>query len=243
MSDRVIQAQVVDPLVFDEEKRFWKLALYKPDGTPYSPGGGEVGPQGPQGPAGADGADGSVGPQGPAGIDGIDGAVGPQGPDGADGADGAVGPQGPAGDIGPQGPAGDPAGIELAYAEITAQFVSSPAQISPGVDVPGLSIAVTFGSRPVMLEFWAIQLFHSAAGGGPLALLWDVEANAAVCMDSEGPGATGGYAFRSHMKRRVVGVQGTTKNYKIKLGRNAVAGNVTLLAGTTYPSFLQAVQI
>lgn len=142
-----------------------------------------------------------------------------------------------------KGDPGDPANVELAYAEITAQFVKNPANVSPGDDVPGLAIAVTFGVRPVMLEFWAIQVFHSAAGGGPLVLMWDVEANAAVCMDSEGPGAVGGYAFRSHMKRRVNGVPGTTKNYKIKIGRNAVAGQVTLLAGVQYPSYISATQV
>jgi hypothetical protein len=44
MAQRVLQAQVVDPSVaddFDEKKRFWKLALFNPDGTPYvAPSGG-----------------------------------------------------------------------------------------------------------------------------------------------------------------------------------------------------------
>lgn len=82
MAKRVIQAQVADPLLFEEGKRYLKIALFKPDGTPYSPGGGEVGPQGAQGVAGPEGP---AGPQGPAGATGAAGAQGPLGPAGANG--------------------------------------------------------------------------------------------------------------------------------------------------------------
>jgi hypothetical protein len=44
MANRVIQAQVVDPSSadFDSDKRFWKLALFNPDGTPYVASAGGV---------------------------------------------------------------------------------------------------------------------------------------------------------------------------------------------------------
>jgi hypothetical protein len=125
MSKHVIQAHVVDPIPFKPKKRAWEIALYKPDGTPFSPGGGEVGPQGfssydiwlsegnsgtvndylaslrgPQGPAGPAGA------QGPAGDQGPPGSIGLTGPKGDTGNPGAVGSQGPAGPAGSQGPQG-----------------------------------------------------------------------------------------------------------------------------------------
>lgn len=39
MSQRIIQAQI-ESVPFDEGKRFWRMALFNPDGTPYAPGDG-----------------------------------------------------------------------------------------------------------------------------------------------------------------------------------------------------------
>jgi hypothetical protein len=117
--------------VLDETKRFWPIALYMPDGTPYVPGVTGVGDPGAefanaydvwlgQGNTGTvdeylaslKGAQGAVGPAGPRGFKGDRGDVGPQGPVGPEGpigltgAQGATGPRGLTGDPGSTGPSG-----------------------------------------------------------------------------------------------------------------------------------------
>lgn len=123
MSDRVIQVKVSPPSPYDQDKRSWNLALFKPDGTPYSPDGGEVGPQGLSAYdvwrgagnsgtvddylaslAGAQGLKGDQGDPGPQGLKGDTGSTGPVGPIGPNG---STGPQGPQGDPGSQGAKGD----------------------------------------------------------------------------------------------------------------------------------------
>lgn len=70
MAHRTIPA-VVDPdATLDLEKRYWKLGLFNPDGSPFSAGG--VGPTGPEGP---EGPQGEVGPQGPQGVPGEAGYI------------------------------------------------------------------------------------------------------------------------------------------------------------------------
>lgn len=108
MAKRVIQAQIDNtPRVFNDKDRFWKLALFNPDGTPYVAGGGNGAPgesayqlavdngfvgteaewlaslHGAQGPKGDPGTPGATGTQGPKGDPGTPGATGAQGPPGS----------------------------------------------------------------------------------------------------------------------------------------------------------------
>lgn len=134
MSDhRTIQVEVADPTdpenaALDTHKRFWKMALFHPDGTPHVPGGGTPGPAGAsaydiwkaqgnsgtisdylaslvgaQGPRGLQGNLGPQGPKGDPGDQGIQGLTGPQGDQGIQGVKGDTGNQGPQGIQGPQG--------------------------------------------------------------------------------------------------------------------------------------------
>lgn len=64
---RIIPVVVEPETTLDTTKRYWRLGLFNPDGSPFSGGEGTVGPEGPEGPQG---------PQGPAGADGADGADG-----------------------------------------------------------------------------------------------------------------------------------------------------------------------
>lgn len=134
MSDhRTIQVEVADPTdpanaALDTHKRFWKMALFHPDGTPHVPGGGTPGPAGAsaydiwkaqgnsgtvsdylaslvgaQGPRGLQGNLGPQGAKGEPGDQGIQGLTGPQGDQGIQGVKGDTGNQGPQGTQGPQG--------------------------------------------------------------------------------------------------------------------------------------------
>lgn len=125
MSKHVIQAKVIDPTTseeFDAKQRFWNLALYNPDGTKLTPGGGAQGAPGAsaydvwlaQGNTGTVndylaslvGAQGPRGLQGDPGPQGLKGDPGNQGPTGSQGLTGASGPQGPKGDPGNTGAQG-----------------------------------------------------------------------------------------------------------------------------------------
>lgn len=115
MQDRVIQVQVLNPTseAFDDKKRFWKMALFHPDGTPLAPGDGTPGADGPsayevwlaQGNSGtvSDYLASLIGPRGPQGISGATGATGDPGPQGIQGPPGVKGDTGDIGATGPQG--------------------------------------------------------------------------------------------------------------------------------------------
>lgn len=92
MAKKTIQAEVVDPTdpenaALDFTKRYWKLALFNPDGSPHVPGGGTPGPAGAsaydiwlaQGNVGTvdDYLASLVGPEGLAGPEGPGGPAGP----------------------------------------------------------------------------------------------------------------------------------------------------------------------
>lgn len=70
MAKKPIQV-VADPSVpFEDDRRFWRLALFDVSGNPIHPGDGQPGPTGPAGP------EGPAGPPGPDGAQGTTGATG-----------------------------------------------------------------------------------------------------------------------------------------------------------------------
>lgn len=129
-------------------------------------------------------------------------------------------------------------GVELAYAERTTDFTApSIAQ----VDVPGLSIVVTEGSRPYWVELEGYTLAGSTAAQVVYALITDAAntllATAAVRTPANGTGHT------ARCRVRITPTApGTVKTYKVRL-LGTGTDIPTLSAAATAKATLSAIEV
>lgn len=134
------------------------------------------------------------------------------------------------------GPTSD-SGQELGYAEITSNFTTSTQ--SAATDVTGLTITVTVGARPIFVEFFTSQFFHSAASAAPSLRLLEDGAIVQVA-NSSLPTAGGGPP--SHMRVRRAPAAGS-HTYKVQVFQGASpVGTITVQGGATAPAFIRAIE-
>lgn len=136
-----------------------------------------------------------------------------------------------------QGPSGN---IELGYADISALYTAANSTIA---DVPGLSITITEGSRPYIVEF-SCQGFGTSVTAVNVNILLTDGANtqlAAATMMAH-PTANGGVP--GYCKARIANpTPGTSKTYKIRLNNGGATGAPFINAGTTGRAILQASEV
>lgn len=124
-------------------------------------------------------------------------------------------------------------GVELGYAAITANVTQTGAG---NVDVPGLSVTVTVGSRPIIVQVGASGLANSSASGvGGLQIK---ESTTVLASMSVILTALTFPVFRSVRLAPSAG----SHTYKVNLSQ-LVTGNATLSAASTDPAFIQVIEI
>lgn len=162
---------------------------------------------------------GGVGPQGP---------EGPQGPAGADGSDGA---QGPAGAGGLNGH------VELAngYAEILSLATEASTSFTA---VTGLTVTVTVGDRPIIVEAGGSLLNNSSTGGAQLQLV-EGTTELKQFINSLASGANKGTGW--FMRRRLTPTPGS-HTYSVRM-RATTTGNAQMSASATDPAWLQVTEV
>lgn len=136
-------------------------------------------------------------------------------------------------ETGPQGPAGN---TELGYAQIT----SNTTQTGYGsVDVSGLSVTVTVGSRPIKVIFDAQSVTNSASNGiGTVDIYEGSTKLAGVTVSNVSVAAINSAA--AHREYRAAPSAGS-HTYKIKL--SSLVGNTTLYGATDSPAFIQVIEV
>lgn len=124
-------------------------------------------------------------------------------------------------------------GLELGYAQITSDFTTAAGP----VDAAGLSITVTVGARPIMLEFYSQGLSNSAAGGYGSATL--VEGS--TVLQRGGFGGAANVTFPGTVRVRLAPSPGS-HTYKVQLAA-VIAGTAKLQATADGPAFIRAFEV
>jgi len=114
-------------------------------------------------------------------------------------------------------------GIELGYAEITANFTST--STSPA-DVTGLGVTVSVGIRPIVIEFGAVGVASSTAGCIPIVA---IQETSTVLRAANYPQ---GISIPTTFRKRLAPAAGT-HNYKIVFNLVAAVGTGTITASST----------
>lgn len=131
------------------------------------------------------------------------------------------------------------ANAELGYAERTTDFTTASLTMA---DVTGLSVTVTVGTRPIVVEFFCSQVKHAVAGG--LVAFQIVDEAAAIIMSGFHSSSAAGESDPVLLKRRLAPTAGT-HTYKVQACTSGfgTAGTSTITGGTTNPSSIQVVQV
>lgn len=124
-------------------------------------------------------------------------------------------------------------GRELGYAEITSTFSNSGAQ----VDVTGLVISVTVGSRPIRVIFGG-PFQNSTTGQGCLA---GIKQDGTLIHNAQVVGLNSSTQTTAHIARRLALSPGTY-TFQATLAR-FVSGTANIQAAATGPAFITAVEI
>ena len=129
-------------------------------------------------------------------------------------------------------------GRELAYAQITSNFAQT-AVSGTIYDVPGLQVSPTVGVRPIVIEVFLPNAFHSVAVAGIQAFLYE-GANllnyAQITLANAG--TLGGNTLKiTHRMAPSAGAH----TFKASV-RTQQAGTLTVAAASTGPAFLQVVE-
>jgi hypothetical protein len=135
------------------------------------------------------------------------------------------------------------AGIELAYAEITATQATAASAGGAQIDATGLIVSPTVGSRPIDVEFRGAMRSSLDANGGTI---WIVEAAAGDANRAPQVGGSTGYSpganllFNVTYAVRLAPTPGV-HTYKVQFGTQ-VGGTVTLFASAAAPASLRVVE-
>ena len=131
------------------------------------------------------------------------------------------------------GPA--PKGSELGYAERTSDYTTTATALA---DVPGLSITVTVGSDPIVVQFFSGQVKHSAVGG--LVALQIVDENNTIIMSGFHSASAANESDPFILRRRLAATPGT-HTYRVQAATSSfgTAGTSTISGGATNPSYIQ----
>lgn len=127
---------------------------------------------------------------------------------------------------------------ELGYVQITANVTTTSTSY---VDVPGLSVTVTIGSRPLIVEAWCLGMWHSGANNLSRLRLYDATAAAEIAYGDSRSIATANSSSPRHVIARVTPAAGT-RTYKAQI-QSVDAGTTTLGATATSPAFLRVTEV
>ena len=128
-------------------------------------------------------------------------------------------------------------GIELGYAEITSNFTTT--STGTQVDVAGLSVAVVTADRPITIEFYCSQIFHSAAGAAPSLRLLE----GSTIIETAGfllPTAGGGTPGVMRVRRNPAPGAYTYKVAAFQPG--SPGGTITMVAAAIAPAHLSVIE-
>lgn len=134
---------------------------------------------------------------------------------------------------GSTGPAG-----ELGYAAVTTASWNTTSGTL--VDMSGLSVTVTVGTRPVIVTLYISQWSHSVNNARAEAALVDSTAGTVVQQNIIAAGGTGNGQGFSVIARVQPGAGSRTYKAQYKA---VDAGTVTMNAGSTQPAFIQVVEV
>lgn len=124
---------------------------------------------------------------------------------------------------------------ELGYAQITTNATQTS---TTATDVPGLSVTVTTGSRPIMVIFDAVNCNNDTSGGAWIA---SIAEDGTVIASASGTSAAAAQSLPAHREVRRSPTPGS-HTYKIQLSR---FGGVTaaIAATAANPAYIQVREI
>lgn len=126
-----------------------------------------------------------------------------------------------------------PLGVELGYAEITANHVQTGAGTS---DVTGLSVTVNVGARPIKIEFGCTSLANSSGSG--LSSISIMEGATVLTSATYGLTTNTVPIYRAVRLAPSAG----SHTYKIALGQ-IITGNSTLGAAANSPAYIHVTEV
>lgn len=126
-----------------------------------------------------------------------------------------------------------PLGVELGYAEITANHVQTGAG---SADVAGLSVTANVGGRPIIVRLNASSVFNSSASG--ISTLKILEGSTQLASVTATLTTTTIPVAREVRLSPSAG----SHTYKVSLTQ-VITGNSTLSASATDPASLQVVEV
>lgn len=129
-----------------------------------------------------------------------------------------------------------PRGVELGYAEKTSTTISTT--INTYEDIAGLSVTVTVGARPIIVEFGAPSWVHTAASALLLAQLLEGATVRGFCQQQSSGAAEGAFPY---IRRRLAPSVGA-HTYKVAWGSTTV-GTHTMGGHADYPAWLQVTEV
>lgn len=124
--------------------------------------------------------------------------------------------------------------VELGYAEITDNATATTA-----ADVPGLSVTVVVGIRPIDVIFGCPRLGGDAVNTGAVAEIAEGATGLQQMQDTD-PAANAGTG--GEIRARLLPDAGE-HTYKIRLARAGGAGNAVIYAADGAPAYIQVIEV
>lgn len=128
---------------------------------------------------------------------------------------------------------------ELGYAAITSDLTTTSDSMT---DATGLSVTVTVGSLPIIVEFMAAEIYNSADQKRTVVELYDSTGAAAVMRGYLVNGVTGGAGNPPHIMARLTPSSGS-RTYKVRWQRGDASGTSTIRAASTWPAFIRVYEV
>lgn len=126
---------------------------------------------------------------------------------------------------------------ELGYAQIISNIsTSSTAYVDTG-----LSVTVTVGTRPLIVEAWCLGMWHSSANFLHRLRLYDATAGVEIAYGDSRSIATSNSSSPRYVKARVTPPPGT-RTYKVQYA-TVDAGTASMGATSTSPAFLRVTEV
>ena len=128
---------------------------------------------------------------------------------------------------------------ELGYAAITSDLTTTSDSMT---DATGLSVTVTVGSLPIIVEFMAAEIYNSVDQKRTVVELYDSTGAAAVMRGYTVNGVTGGAGNPMHIMARLTPSSGS-RTYKVRWQRGDASGTSTMRAASTWPAFIRVYEV
>ena len=129
-------------------------------------------------------------------------------------------------------------GAELGYAEITSSFTTTT--INADVDVTGLSVEVTVGTRPIFVEAFIPVVSHSTTTATLIGLKLFEDATQLQSVNGLTPTTASASGGSRRAPARLAPTAGA-HTYKAAARQN-VTGTLTFFAGATQPAYIRVTE-